>query len=95
MSLLLALVGTSLAALALRRSPRRLAAAAASPSWRPRRPAGAGSAPWQPTPDGEPAVAAVQGDVPGDGTDVLADFREVTDNHVRATVDLADEVASR
>ena len=34
----------------------------------------------------------MQGDVPGDGTDVLADFRQVTDNHVQATVDLAADV---
>ena len=41
------------------------------------------------SPDGSVRVASVQGDVPGDGTDVLADFRQVTDNHVQATVDLA------
>ena len=34
----------------------------------------------------------MQGDVPGDGTEVLADFRQVTDNHVQATVDLAADV---
>ena len=91
-SLLLALVGSSLAALALR-EPGRLTAAVAlvgaatvllAPSLRS----------WQPTPDASLRVAAVQGDVPGDGTDVLAVFRQVTDNHVQATVRLADDVAA-
>ena len=48
--------------------------------------------PWQPSPDGSLRVAAVQGDVPGDGTDVLLDFRQVTENYVQATVDLASDV---
>ncbi len=39
-------------------------------------------------------VAAVQGDVPGDGTDVLFDHRQVTSNHVAATVELANEVSA-
>jgi apolipoprotein N-acyltransferase len=39
-------------------------------------------------------VAVVQGNVPGDGTDVLFDHRQVTANHVSATVDLAAEVAA-
>ncbi|MEQ4547450.1 apolipoprotein N-acyltransferase [Nocardioides kribbensis] len=39
---------------------------------------------------GTATVAAVQGDVPGPlGNDVLYDFRQVTENHVQATVDLA------
>jgi apolipoprotein N-acyltransferase len=50
--------------------------------------------PWEPSPDGTVRVASVQGDVPGDGTDVLAVHREVTDNQVRATVELADEVTA-
>lgn len=37
-------------------------------------------------------VAAVQGDVPGEGNDVVAVHREVTRNHVAATVDLARRV---
>lgn len=41
----------------------------------------------------EITVAAVQGDVPGDGTDVLLDHRQVTANHVEATIDLAARVA--
>jgi apolipoprotein N-acyltransferase len=39
-------------------------------------------------------VAVVQGDVPGDGDDILYDHRQVTQNHVDATVRLADEVAA-
>jgi apolipoprotein N-acyltransferase len=39
-------------------------------------------------------VAAVQGDVPGSGDDILLDFRQVTRNHVDATVDLARDVAA-
>ncbi|MGL5824800.1 MAG: apolipoprotein N-acyltransferase [Nocardioides sp.] len=47
----------------------------------------------QVTPGGRLTVAAIQGDVPGDGTDVLFDHRQVTANHVNATVQLADRVA--
>lgn len=91
-SLLLALAGTSLAMLALR-DPRRLVAVGGvvlaavvllAPALKP----------WSSTPDGSIQVAAVQGDVPGDGTDVLAVFRQVTDNQVRATEQLADEVTA-
>lgn len=39
-------------------------------------------------------VAAVQGDVPGAGNDLVAVHEQVTENHVRATVDLARRVAS-
>ncbi len=42
---------------------------------------------------GTAEVAAVQGGVPGAGDDILLDFRQVTQNHVDATVDLADRVA--
>ena len=47
--------------------------------------------------DGEPAsvtVAAVQGDVPGEGMDAFAERRAVLDNHVAATRRLAEEVRS-
>lgn len=37
-------------------------------------------------------VAAIQGNVPGDGSDILLDHRQVTQNHVDATVQLADDV---
>jgi apolipoprotein N-acyltransferase len=39
-------------------------------------------------------VAVVQGNVPGDGDDILLDHRQVTRNHVDATIELADEVAA-
>jgi len=39
-------------------------------------------------------VAAVQGDVPGAGNDLVAVHRQVTENHVQATVDLAGQVES-
>jgi apolipoprotein N-acyltransferase len=89
-SLLLALAGASLAAFVLRdtrplTAGAGLAAAALAllaPSLHP----------WDASPDGTATVAVVQGDVPGDGTDVLAVFREVTDNQVRATVGLADDI---
>ena len=41
---------------------------------------------------GESTVAVVQGDVPGAGDDVLHDVLQLTENHVQATVDLADRV---
>ena len=41
--------------------------------------------PGRPRPTAPRRVAAVQGDVPGDGTDILSDHRQVTDNHVDAT----------
>ena len=49
-------------------------------------------APWTAKADRELTVAAVQGDVPGNGDDILYDYREVTQNHVDATVDLARQV---
>jgi apolipoprotein N-acyltransferase len=90
-SLLLALVGASLAALVIR-DPRPLAAggglvAAAVLLLAP------WLHPWEATPEETAQVAAVQGNVPGDGTDVLAFYRQVTDNQVRATVDLGLDVA--
>jgi len=42
---------------------------------------------------GETTVAAVQGDVPGTGTDLVSVHREVTANHVDATRQLAQDVA--
>ena len=47
-----------------------------------------------PTVRGHATVAAVQGDVPGNGDDILYDFRQVTQNHVDATVGLAADVAA-
>ncbi len=42
---------------------------------------------------GTATVAVVQGNVPPPENDILADHRQVTENHVQATVDLAAEVA--
>jgi apolipoprotein N-acyltransferase len=39
-------------------------------------------------------VAAVQGDVPGNGTDVLAHYRQITDQHEQETGRLAADVAA-
>ena len=48
--------------------------------------------PWTAEADGRLTVAAVQGDVPGNGDDILYDFRRVTQNHVDATIELAQQV---
>lgn len=42
---------------------------------------------------GEATVALVQGDVPGEGNDLVGHFREVTANQASATVALAERVA--
>jgi len=49
--------------------------------------------PWSFGADDKVTVAVVQGDVPGNGDDILYDYRQVTQNHVDATVDLASRVA--
>jgi apolipoprotein N-acyltransferase len=51
--------------------------------------------PWDASSDDDPTIdlAVVQGDVPGRGDDILYDYREVTQNHVDATVDLAERVS--
>ena len=50
---------------------------------------------WEATDPDDPTlrIAVVQGDVPGRGDDILYDYRKVTQNHVDATVDLAEQVA--
>jgi apolipoprotein N-acyltransferase len=48
--------------------------------------------PWQAEETGRVRVAAVQGDVPGPGNDVLWDHRQVTRNHAEATIQLGDRV---
>ncbi|MGD9958861.1 apolipoprotein N-acyltransferase [Nocardioides sp.] len=92
-SLLLALLGSTLAwgVLRFRASPRAVALAVAAslvlllaPSLMT----------WHSASDGSVTVAAVQGNVPGDGSDILLDFRQVTQNHVDSTVQLADDVAA-
>lgn len=44
---------------------------------------------------GSAAVAAVQGGVPGDGTDLVAHHREVTRDHAKATQSLAESLTSQ
>ncbi|NYD41886.1 apolipoprotein N-acyltransferase [Nocardioides panaciterrulae] len=92
-SFLLALLGALLAQLVVARPGRRVragvlllgvAAVTCLPALRP----------WQPDVSGHATVAAVQGNVPGNGDDILYDFRQVTQNHVDATVGLAARVAA-
>lgn len=90
-SFLVALTGTSLAWLvvSIRQRPRSVVLVAAAlitatvvPSWLR----------VDLQPEGTAVVAAVQGDVPGSGTDVVAVHREVTANHVASTIQLGDDV---
>ena len=48
--------------------------------------------PYDARPTGSATVAAVQGDVPGDGSDILLDHEQVTRNHIEATLELASDV---
>jgi apolipoprotein N-acyltransferase len=50
--------------------------------------------PYHAQPEGSATVAVVQGNVPGDGSDILLDHRQVTRNHVDATRRLADDIAA-
>lgn len=52
------------------------------------------SVPIQSTSDESVRVAVVQGDVPGNGDDLLAHYQEVTTSHMTATQELADRVAA-
>jgi apolipoprotein N-acyltransferase len=52
------------------------------------------AASWHPHEEGEATVAVVQGDVPGNGDDILYDFRQVTQNQVDVTTRLAGDVAA-
>jgi apolipoprotein N-acyltransferase len=90
-SLVLALSGTLLATAYARRGRLRLVplallvgllAVAALPA----------VAPYTADPTGSATVAAVQGNVPGDGTDVLAHYRQITVQHADETATLADDV---
>jgi len=49
-------------------------------------------APYAADPTGQVTVAAVQGNVPGDGTDVLAHYRQITEQHADETAVLASDV---
>ncbi len=92
-SLLLALLGTTLTWVLVGGALRRPAyvGAVALPAavlvWGP------GVAPYTLPADGSVTVAAVQGNVPGDGSDILLDHRQVTRNHVDATLALAADIA--
>ncbi|MEO5853790.1 MAG: apolipoprotein N-acyltransferase [Nocardioides sp.] len=92
-SLLVALVGTCLAwaVIAGRHRPRVLAGVAAALVVATALPV---LLPYDAPRDGTARVAAIQGDVPGDGTDILFDHRGVTRNHVEETERLADDVAA-
>ncbi len=50
--------------------------------------------PYDATATGHTTVAAVQGNVPGDGTDVLAHYRRITHQHADETARLAADVAA-
>jgi apolipoprotein N-acyltransferase len=50
--------------------------------------------PWEGDHRGTAVVAAIQGDVPGNGDDILYDFRQVTQNQVDVTTRLAADVAA-
>ncbi len=90
---LVALLGTTLAwaLLRVRTAPVRVLAALVAVLLL----AGAAAvAPWQAERVGDPRVrvAAVQGNVPGQGLEAFAERRAVLDNHVSATLDLAARV---
>ena len=89
--LLLAVAGALLAWLVISPGRRRAGVLAlavlcllvAVPSWRP----------WHPDVVGHADVVAVQGNVPGDG-DVLANYRQITRNHIDLTVALGRRIAA-
>jgi apolipoprotein N-acyltransferase len=93
-----ALVGTALAwaVLEARRTPVRGMAAVLLPTLVVA--LGGVYTPWAPgpeeTPDRHVSVAAVQGNVPGEGMDAFAERRAVLDNHVLATHELAAAIAA-
>jgi apolipoprotein N-acyltransferase len=93
-----ALVGTTLAwaVLEARRAPVRGVTAVLVPILLVS--LGGAYAPWAPSTAEEPvrqvSVAAVQGDVPGEGMDAFAERRAVLDNHVQTTHDLAASIAA-
>ncbi|HET7431785.1 MAG TPA: apolipoprotein N-acyltransferase [Nocardioides sp.] len=91
LSLVLALSGALLATAWERRGRRRLLPATALVAVLGVT-ALAGLAPYTADPAGEVTVAAVQGDVPGDGTDVLAHYRQITQQHADETARLAADV---
>jgi apolipoprotein N-acyltransferase len=91
-----ALVGTALAwaVVVARRAPVRGIAAVVVPSVLVL--SGQALTPGIPSTDAKPSrsvdVAAVQGDVPGEGMAAFAERRVVLENHVEATLELAEEI---
>jgi apolipoprotein N-acyltransferase len=90
-SLLWALLGTCLAwvVLTVRARPVAALGTAAMVSaaiWLP------GLAAYTTRPEGSVTLAVIQGNVPGDGSDILLDHRQVTRNHVVATQRLGADV---
>ncbi len=94
LSLLLALLGTCLAWVVIAEDRRARVTAAAATAAVLAVGLVPALAPYTFTADEERTVAVVQGNVPGDGDDILLDHRQVTQNHVDATVALADDVAA-
>ena len=96
-SFVLALIGALLAVAVLAAAGRAGRAEPGRPARRPVRRSLAVpvAVPWEAEDRGEPGItlAVVQGDVPGPGDDILYDYRQVTQNHVDATVELAERVA--
>jgi len=90
LDLLLALIGALLGALVLDRTRWRLTAGvavvASAASFVP------ALLPYDAPVSGHRTVAVVQGNVPGDGTDVLVDVEQLTRNHFEATEQLASDV---
>jgi apolipoprotein N-acyltransferase len=93
-SFVLALSGTLLAWAVVAEGRTRLVAAGCVAGLAVAALVGPLAVPWQTTPDGAVTVAAVQGDVPGNGDDILDDFRQVTQNQVDVTTQLARDVAT-
>jgi apolipoprotein N-acyltransferase len=92
LSFVLALLGVLLARAVLDRGARlRTVAAVAAVGAVSMLPA---LVPFEPTVVGERSIAVVQGNVPGDGTNVLYDHRAVTRNHVDASLELARRIES-
>ena len=90
-SFLLALTGGALAwaALTVRARPRPALAAVTGAAALALAP---GLVSYDTAPSGTATIAAVQGDVPGDGSDILLDHRQVTRNHVEATEQLGADI---
>ncbi len=90
-SLLVGLVGT-LVAWSVTRGPRGWRLSAASVVAAVVVACAPALVPFDSAPEDTARVAVVQGNVPGDGTDILLDGRQVTRNHRDATLELAAEV---